>query len=410
MPIPGPDQEPLLGGISLDFTERKRLQKQEKALQQQAQTSARLAAIGEMASGIAHEINNPLTSVVGFSELLLEEDLPPKIKDQLKIIAEGSHRVKEIIKNMLTFAHQTKPCKTLSNINLLIDSTLNLRSYVLKTSNIEVNKHFDPDLPWILVDPGQIQQVFLNIMVNAEWEMKKAHGRGTMTITTKNMGDHVRITFKDDGRGMNEEILAKLFNPFFTTKPTGEGTGLGLSLSRSIILDNNGTIDVESEPGQGATFIIDLPTNPEDDTEGQQTSIESKTAPENFKGVRVLVVDDEEPIRKLAGVMLVQKGYTVESTGDAREAIEKMENTTYDVVLVDIRMPGTNGIDLYNDIKARRPELVGRLIFITGDISNENTRGFLVKNKLSYVTKPFDRGMLLQKVGSVLSSRDAGRA
>ena len=197
--------------------------------------------MGEMAAGIAHEINNPLTGVIGFSQMLLEkQNVPEDIKEDVRIIADGSQRVADIVKRLLTFARQTKPIKTLANLNELIENTLKLRDYVLKTANIDVVTRFDPELPWSVVDPGQLQQVFLNLIVNAEQAMKEAHGKGTLTITTEKKENNIRISFQDDGPGITKENMGHLFEPFFTTKDVGEGTGLGLSLSRSIILEHGG--------------------------------------------------------------------------------------------------------------------------------------------------------------------------
>jgi PAS domain S-box-containing protein len=385
-----------------DITELKRAEAENLQLRDKAEMSNRLAAVGEMAAGIAHEINNPLTAVIGFSELLMEEDLPSEMKAQLKIISDGSHRVKDIVRRMLTFSRQIKPIKACVDINDLIDATLDLRSYVLRTANIEVVKHFDPDLHCVIADAGQMQQVFLNLIVNAEYSMKQAHGKGTLTITTEKADDHVHILFQDDGMGMSNLTKEKLFNPFFTTKGVDEGTGLGLSVSRSIILEHNGTIEVESEPGKGATFIITLPINqPSEEGETKAEATEQISA-SNVSAARILVVDDEEPIRKLVSTILAKSGHTVETTGDAREALVKMDSASYDVVLIDIRMPGMSGMELYNDVKLRRPELAGRFIFITGDTSDENTRNFFGKNELSYLTKPFDRNILTQKVNGIL--------
>ncbi len=382
--------------------ERKKAEEETNHLRNKAEMSSRLAAVGEMAAGIAHEINNPLTGVVGFSELLMEKkDVPVDIKEPIKIINDGSKRVMEIVKRMLTFARQAKPVKTRANINELIDATLGLRAYVLRTNSIEVVKIYDPKLPWVTVDSGQMQQVFLNLIVNAEYAMKKIHDKGILTITTQKIDDNIHILFKDDGMGIDQNTKAKIFNPFFTSKPEGEGTGLGLSLSRSIILEHGGTITFESKPGQGATFIITLPITPS--IEGPDT-IET-TAPQTqakFKGARVLVVDDEDAIRKLIGTILSKNGYAVETTGDAREALLKMASANYDAVLVDIRMPNMGGIEVYNNIKANRPELAGKLIFITGDTSDANTRDFLEKYDLPYITKPFDRETLLKKVNALI--------
>jgi PAS domain S-box-containing protein len=386
-----------------DITERKHADEENRSFREKAELSSRLAAVGEMVAGIAHEINNPLTGVVGFSELLMEENLPQEIKAQLKIIFDGSHQVKDIVKRLLTFSRQSKPVKACTNINELIDATLDLRRYVLRTSNIEVITRFDPDLHCAVADSGQLQEVFLNLIVNAEYSMKKAHDKGVLTITTQQKDDHISISFKDDGMGMSEETKGKLFNPFYTTKDVHEGTGLGLSLSRSIILEHCGTIDVNSEPGNGATFVITLPFNPTADNAAIQKLANARNvSPENFKPARILVVDDEEAIRKLLSTILVQNGHTVDFTGDFLNVFENLRTNNYDAILMDIRMPGMSGIKLYKRIIKACPGLVGKFIFIAGDTSDTGTRAFLDQNNLSYISKPFARETVTQKVNEIL--------
>ena len=397
------DGKKLVQGIFRDMSQVKRAEEERHRLRERAEIASRLAAIGEMAAGIAHEINNPLTGVLGFSQILSErQDLPKDVKEELEIIAEGSNRVKEIIRRMLTFARQAKPVKTPASINELIDTTLDLRSYVLKTANIEVIKHLDPDLPWLMVDPGQIQQVFLNLIVNAEYAMKKAHDKGKLTITTEKKDDHIRVSFQDDGVGMNQETKEKLFHPFFTTKEIGEGAGLGLGLSRSIILEHNGTIEVKSELGKGSEFIIMLPLTII--AEGPPAEVIDATAAlaKKVKAGRILVVDDEEVIRKLVSTILSQSGHTVDTTGDTRKALSKLESTGYDAIIMDIRMPGIGGMELYAKVTEKHPELSSKFIFITGDTSDTQIRDFLEQNNLSYITKPFVRETLLGKLNRLL--------
>jgi PAS domain S-box-containing protein len=382
--------------------EREMAEAENKKLREKSEISSRLAAVGEMAAGIAHEINNPLTGVIGFSELLLNnQDLTPDVREQVKVIAEGGKRVKDIVKRLLAFARQNKPMKTMASINELIETTLDLRSYVLRTANIEVVKQLDPDLPWQVVDPGQMQQVFLNIIVNAEYAMKKARGKGTLTITTEKSDDHVVISFRDDGPGISPEAKAKLFNPFFTTKGVGEGTGLGLSLSRSIILDHGGTIEVESESGQGANFIITLPVTPPAEEASLKAAVAAAPTAKT-KAARILVVDDEEVIRFLLSTILTQRGHTVHATGDTADALIKLESASYDVVVMDIRMPGLSGMELYRQTTAKYPEMTGKFVFITGDTSDQVIRSFLEENNLPYITKPFDRDTLMKKVNGLL--------
>ncbi|MDD5511818.1 MAG: PAS domain S-box protein, partial [Dehalococcoidales bacterium] len=252
-------------GYVTDITEQKKTEAEKREMERKAQVASRLASVGEMASGIAHEINNPLTSVIGFSELLMEKDLPEDLRKDVEIIHSGAKRAADIVKRLLIFARQHKPERTYTGINKIIESTLALRKYALETSNIEVITLLDAELPWTVADAGQLQQVFLNIIVNAETAMKKAHGRGRLVIRTERAGDRIRISFADDGPGIAKENLERIFDPFFTTREVGEGTGLGLSLAHGIVAEHNGALYAESEEGKGATFFVELPIVAEDE-------------------------------------------------------------------------------------------------------------------------------------------------
>ena len=391
--------------LLVDITEHKREAEERRRLEEKAQIASRLAAVGGMAAGIAHEINNPLTGVLGFSKLLLEnENLPEEIKDDLKVIADGSQRVADIVRRLLTFARQAKPVRTSVNLNELIDNTLKLRDYVLKTANIAVVTRFDTELPLSIVDPGQLQQVFLNLIVNAEQAMKEAHGKGTLTITTEKRGKNIRISFADDGPGITKENMARLFDPFFTTKAPGEGTGLGLGLSRSIVLEHGGELNIESEPGHGATFIIELPITEVLLPETDATSPMVKEKPAATKTGRILVVDDEPGVRTLIEKALTRTGHSVDTSGDPKEALDKLANASYDVLLTDIRMPGMSGMELYARVLEKSPAMANRIIFITGDTMGTDVKAFLAKNNLAYLAKPFDIEALKEKVDIILGA------
>ncbi len=243
-----------IGFISIleDISERKRMQEQLAIVD-------RLASIGQLASGIAHELNNPLTSVIGFSELLLERPLPSDIKEDVKIINREAQRTAQIIRGLLTFARKQGTEKTLVDINSIIQGVLQVRSYEQKVSNIQVNTGFAAELPQVMGNGAQLQQVFINIIVNAEQAMVEAHGRGALTVTTEQVGNVVRASFADDGPGINPEDMKQLFTPFFTTKEVGKGTGLGLSICHGIVTEHGGRIYAESELGKGTTFIVELP-------------------------------------------------------------------------------------------------------------------------------------------------------
>ncbi|MDD5591261.1 MAG: transporter substrate-binding domain-containing protein [Dehalococcoidales bacterium] len=393
----------LIGFITVirDITERKKAEAEKRELERKAQITDRMASIGEMASGIAHEINNPLTSVVGFSELLMEKDLPEDSRQDVKIIYDSSQRVAGIVKGLLTFARQHKPVRNRTGINEIIESTLALRKYALETSNIEVVTRLDAGLPWTVADAGQLQQVFLNIIVNAETEMKKAHGRGRLTIRTERAGDRIRISFADDGPGIARENLERIFDPFFTTKEVGEGTGLGLSLSRDIITEHDGALYAESEEGNGATFFVELPIVAEEEKVEETEAVEAagKTI-----GGRILVVDDEPTILAFLKKVLDSEGYEVTTTGSGKEALGMIKEQRYSLIICDIKMPGLSGAELYDELGEIAPSLQKRAIFITGDVMGPVTRAFLERTRVPYSTKPFDIASLKKEIKRVIAS------
>jgi PAS domain S-box-containing protein len=234
---------------------------QQKRIEEQLIMTDRLASIGELSSGIAHELNNPLTSVIGFSQLLMEGDIPANIKEDLGTVYSEAQRAASIVKNLLTFARKHAPVKQLCQINSIIEDVLRLRAYEQRVNNIEIINHMATNLPGIMIDHFQMQQVFLNIIVNAEFAMLEAHHKGKLTITTEKIDNIVRISFADDGPGISEENMKHIFDPFFTTKEVGKGTGLGLSICHGIITEHGGKIYVKSEKGQGANFVVELPLN-----------------------------------------------------------------------------------------------------------------------------------------------------
>ncbi len=238
--------------IVRDITERKRIQ-------ENLMVTDRLASIGELSAGLAHELNNPLTSVVGFSDLLLEKQLPDDIRENIQFMNREARRTSEVVKNMLTFARKHPALKQLIDINEVITRVLDVRAYEHSVSNIRVVKRLSADLPAINGDFFQLQQVILNIVINAEYYMKEAHGSGMLTVTSERVDTYVRLAIADDGPGIAPDNLRRIFDPFFTTKPVGKGTGLGLSICYGVISEHNGRLYAESVPGKGATFIIELP-------------------------------------------------------------------------------------------------------------------------------------------------------
>ncbi len=246
-------------GILEDITEQKEAEEKEKQLQQELYLSSRLAAIGELAAGVTHELNNPLAGILGFSERLLRKNPNEEVSQGLEIIRNEARRAADIVQNLLAFARRHEPKKQCSDINDIVQKALELRAYELRASNIEVMADLATILPETLADFQQIQEVFLNIILNAEQVMIEAKNSGKLTIKTQRIRGYIRVSFTDDGPGISAEHLGKLFDPFFTTREEKGGTGLGLSVCHGIISEHGGKIYAESKPGKGATFFVELP-------------------------------------------------------------------------------------------------------------------------------------------------------
>jgi len=388
---------------SVDITERKRAEAERRELERKAELQSRLASIGQMASGIAHEINNPLTGVIGFSQLLVKKDLPEDIRQMVNVVNDGAQRVAGIVKRLLIFARQYKPERGYINVNDVLETALAMRAYELKTSNIELDIRLDANLPSTLADAGQLQQVFLNIIINAELEMNKAYGQGNLLIKTGTVGDAIRISFKDNGPGIAKKDLAKIFDPFFTTRKIGEGTGLGLSICHGIVSEHNGRIYARSRLGQGATFIVELPVVAE--AEQVEPAEPSTVEFKRVDGVKVLVVDDEPAVLGVMNQVLTGEGYKVDTVDNAKDALKRIVSRRYSLVLLDIKMPGMSGIELYQHIQRMLQPLAKRVVFMTGDVIGDDTREFLLKTKIPYITKPFSDEQLRQDINRILAER-----
>ncbi len=232
---------------------------EEREKQERLYLTDRLASVGEMASGVAHELNNPLTSIIGLSSLLTQQGASGEMQEDLVAINSEAQRCAAIVKNLLTFARKHTSMREPIQVTKILEDVLNLRSYEHRTQNITVETSFAPDLPEVLADHFQLQQVFLNIILNAEQAMVDANGRGNLKIKSEKVNGHVNISFLDDGPGISKENLGVIFNPFFTTKEVGEGTGLGLSISYGIITSHGGKIYAKSPSDKGTAFVIELP-------------------------------------------------------------------------------------------------------------------------------------------------------
>jgi signal transduction histidine kinase len=231
----------------------------EKKLEQQIIQSERLAAMGQMIGGFAHELNNPLTSILGMAELLQEGDVSEGARKQLLILHKEARRAAEIVQNLQYFARPPAPGKSPVNLNELVQRTVQMQAYALRKSNITVDFLPEPAIPAVVADPNQLMQVFLNLLLNAEQAVRETRDKGTIRIRVGRNPDSVWVVFQDDGPGIAPENLTHIFDPFFTTKRPGRGTGLGLSICKTVLREHGGNIEASSGPGGGAVFTITLP-------------------------------------------------------------------------------------------------------------------------------------------------------
>jgi signal transduction histidine kinase/CheY-like chemotaxis protein len=377
-----------------------------KTTQAQLVQSEKLSGIGEFVAGVAHELNNPLTSVMGFSELLGQANTNPQHKRHLEMIHKSAQRCQKIVQNLLSFARRHAPERKLSNVNELVESAVEFLHYQLRTGNIEVTTRLDPALPKTMVDPHQLQQVFLNIINNGRQAIEACQPKGAILVSTEQCGKRLRVTFQDNGPGIAQENLSKVFDPFFTTKDIGKGTGLGLSLCYGIIQEHGGTILVESKPCAGARFIIELPVAAEEPTLAGPEA-EKKISPveksASFRGKKVLVIDDEESILQMMSETLAEEGYFVDVARDGEAALKRMSQSRYDLALCDWKMPGLNGQQVYERVRLSDPALSARMIFITGDVINDRAQQFLRDEEKLCIAKPFSLAEFRAAVSKALA-------
>ncbi len=389
--------------IARNLTERRHLE-------QQLLQSEKLSAIGQLVAGVAHELNNPLTSVSGYTQLLLrDERLPPEPRQDLEQIYVQAERAAKIVQNLLIFAREHKPERTIGSVNEALRRALALQQYQLRVDNIGVRLELDPGLPPTTADFHQLQQVFLNLITNARYAMVQKGGRGTLTLRTglerRLAGDdQIRIEVVDTGVGIPERDLPKIFNPFFTTKPVGQGTGLGLSICFGIVKEHEGQIWAESQLGVGTCVVVTLPVRAAP-AERMPEALPDGEAEEPVASLRVLVVDDEEPVGNLLDRMLRTLGHcpTIVCSGEA--GLEMMEREEFDVVLCDVKMPGLNGFDVLSALRAQNPDLAERLIFMSGDTLSHTTRAALEQNGNLFLAKPFSIEQVRQILNLLLKRR-----
>jgi two-component system NtrC family sensor kinase len=353
---------------------------------EQLMQAEKMKALGELVAGVAHEINNPLAGIVGYTQLLMRERLTAGVRRRLATIATEAERMTKIVRNLLTFARRHAPEKALLGLNGIIDKTLDLMAYQLRVNQIHVVKDLSPDLPRTLMDFHQIQQVLINLLTNAQQSISEVRREGTIRLTTRFADGWIELRVADDGPGIPLEVRERVFEPFFTTKKEGKGTGLGLSLCYGVIQEHGGTIRVESEPGEGATFVLILPAlRRSSDTAPAPPPVSTQRVPP----LRILVVDDEPSVQDLLVELLTRCGHRVDTASDVPEALTKIGDGRHDLVITDLIMPHGSGREVYRAAIEKNPALARRVLFISGHQPGDDTQRFFRETGRPLIAKPF---------------------
>ena len=361
----------------------------QQAMESQLIQSEKLAAVGQLVSGVAHELNNPLTSIAGLAEFLLEQqELGPKDRDHLQVIHEQAERAGRIVRNLLTFARKGPGERARVNLNDVVQRTLLLMSYDLKLKDIRTEKNLGSGMPDVVGDRHALQQVVLNLVTNAAHALAGNEAGRPRTIRINTWFDQrVRLRVADTGPGIPEEVLPHLFTPFFTTKEPGHGTGLGLSITYSIVEAHGGQITVERPPEGGAAFLVELPPAGADVPQRHSAEVEAPPLPPAARRT-ILLVDDDPAVRRMIKALFGREGHTVEVARNPGQALDLARTRTYDLILAD-GQASARGRRFVEELVEARPDLRDRILVATGDV-RPTTEVALGQLGLRYVRKPFN--------------------
>jgi PAS domain S-box-containing protein len=373
--------------IFVDITEMKQAHEEIARQRETLHQVEKISALGSLLAGVAHELNNPLSVVVGRATLLAEADLEPAVADGVAKIRAAADRCARIVKTFLAMARQQAPARATVRIDRLIESALDLLAYGLDSAGIRVIKQLPPDLPETMADPDQLAQVFTNLITNAKQAMIGWHGPRELRIvaTWDRSVNVIRASIRDSGPGIPKRVRGRIFDPFFTTKPEGAGTGIGLAVCRGIVEAHGGTIAVD-EVEAGASFVVTIPVV---GTMVPAARADREEKPTAVDRMRILIVDDEPDIRKMLGEILSVDGHIVEEVANGREALARLEEGRFDLVISDLIMPVMDGPGLYEELRRREPKTVEHLLFITGDTLSPRVRQFLDRVARPVIEKPF---------------------
>lgn len=378
--------------------------------------ASRLESLGELVAGVAHELNNPLTAILGYAQIVgtLEDD---ERDHALRTIEAEALRASRIVRNLLAFARQRPGERQETDLEALLRRIVDVRRYSLEVDDVHVVTRFG-HVPMVRVDEGQFEQVFFNLLSNAHQAM---HGRGgEIVLSTWTSEDQLYISFADDGPGVPDEMRTRVFDPFFTTREEGAGEGMGLSIAYGVVTNHGGRTWVETSPSGGANFIIQLPLDMPEATSSTAPSAPAmrRTAPPASSHApeasttrpHILVVDDEAPVRALTREILSAQGYPVSVAENGQVALQQLEVGDFGLVITDLRMPGLTGADLYHEIEQRWPHLRERVLFVTGDIEGNRGDRALDRERINYLEKPFTTQQLLAAIRGVLDAAPPTRS
>jgi PAS domain S-box-containing protein len=389
-----------------DVSERKKLDDETRDLYHQLLQAEKMAALGQTISGVAHELNNPLATILSWAERLSGRPaLEEPVRRGLETILSESERAARMVRNLLTFARKRQTTRAMVDINQVVRETLALRAYEQHVSNVTVIDALAAGLPQVFADGHQIQQVLLNLIINAEQAMLSVHGRGVLVIRTWHDPDQesVVLEINDDGPGIPEDVQPKIFDPFFTTKEVGKGTGLGLTVAYAIIQEHGGRIRLDSKSSAGASFYVELPVTGGKLPPGPFTRGRREQTPEAITGAAVLVVEDEAALATAVIDALRDAGYLVEHATDGEDAMAKVQAQSFDAVICDLKMPRLDGKAFYRMLSAAAPGLAKRVVFVTGDVAGTDAEQFLEESGCRWLAKPFRLADLLRSIREALA-------
>ncbi len=376
-----------------DVSERKKLDDETRDIYHQLLQAEKMAALGQTMSGVAHELNNPLATILNWAERLSQRTLDDPVRRGLETILSEAERAARIVRNLLTFARKRQTTRAMVDINQVVRETLALRAYDQRVTNISVIDALAAGLPQVFADGHQLQQVLLNLVINAEQAMLSAHGRGVLVVRTWHHADQesVVLEINDDGPGIPEELQPKIFDPFFTTKEVGKGTGLGLTVAYAIVQEHGGRIRLESQPNAGASFFVEVPVSGRKLEPAGSMKAHLSEPVKAVVGAVILVVEDETKLASAVVDALRDAGYVVRHAEDGVEALAKIRAEAFDLVICDLKMPPA------------APALARRVIFVTGDVAGTEAEAFLQQSGCRWLAKPFRLGDLLRAVRDGLS-------